>query len=89
MYRNFKLVDIETAAVRSGGMSPERTRRLITEVVAWIRANHIKQKDLAATLGMSPQQLNNILKDRTDPTGEQTLHLEELIKQQQRRRGLK
>ena len=27
---------------------------------------------------MTPQQLNDILKERTQPTGEQALHLQEL-----------
>ena len=67
-------------------MSPERTRRLIAEVEGWRRADRIKQKDLAATLGMTPQQLNDVLKDRTQPTGEQVLHLQEIIRTKPHRR---
>jgi hypothetical protein len=29
---------------------------------------------------MSPQQFNNIIQDREDATGEQTLHMQELIR---------
>lgn len=60
-------------------MSPERTRRLIEEVEQWRKANNIKQKDLAETLGISPQQYNNIVKARTDPTAEQALHMQQLM----------
>jgi transcriptional regulator with XRE-family HTH domain len=71
---------MEKDEVQSAEMSPARIRRLIAEVEAWRKANHIKQKDLAASLGMSPQQLNNIIQDREDPTGEQALHMQELIR---------
>jgi transcriptional regulator with XRE-family HTH domain len=66
--------------LRSSEMSPARIRRLIAELEAWCKVNNIKQKDLAVSLGMSPQQLNNIIKNRQDPTGEQTLHIQELIR---------
>ena len=71
---------MENIFVPCSGMSPARTRRLIAEVEAWRKANGILQKDLAASLGISPQQLNNIVKGRTDPTGEQTLQLLEMIR---------
>ena len=74
------LENMEKDEVQSAEMSPARIRRLIAEVEAWRKANHIKQKDLAASLGMSPQQLNNIIQDREDPTGEQALHMQELIR---------
>jgi DNA-binding transcriptional regulator YiaG len=70
----------EKGDIQSAEMSPARVRRLIAKVEAWRKANHIKQKDLAASLGKSPQQLNNIIQDREDPTGEQTLHMQELIR---------
>lgn len=77
---------METLKLRSLGMSPQRTRRLIAEVEAWRQANKVKQKDLAQMLGVSPQQLNDILKDRTKPTGEQALHLLELLKTKPKRK---
>jgi len=77
---------METVKLRSLGMSPKCTLRLIAEVEAWRQANNVKQKDLAKTLGISPQQLNDILKDRTKPTGEQALHLLELIKTKPKRK---
>jgi transcriptional regulator with XRE-family HTH domain len=74
------LVAMEQIILRSTEMAPERTRRLLAEVEAWRKANNVKQKDLAGMLGMAPQQLNDILKDRTQPMGEQVLHMLELIK---------
>jgi hypothetical protein len=81
-----KLPDLQSPA-----MPPERTRRLVAQVEAWLQLNHTKQKDLAAMLYMTPQQLNDILKHRTNPTSEQTLHLQEIIKSkpERRRRGPK
>jgi DNA-binding XRE family transcriptional regulator len=79
----FNVSSLESMAkveTQSEEMSPARIRRLIAELEAWRKANHIKQKDLADSLGMSPQQLNNIIKDRHDPTGEQALHMQELIR---------
>ena len=63
-------------------MSPERTRRLLAEVKAWCKTHHVLQKDLAVILGVSPQRLNDILTGRRgcEPTGEQVLQLQELMK---------
>jgi plasmid maintenance system antidote protein VapI len=60
-------------------MLPERTHRLITEVKAWIEVHGIKQKDLAAQLRMTPQQFNNCLRGYRELSGEQALHLQEII----------
>jgi plasmid maintenance system antidote protein VapI len=70
-------------------MSPERTRRLIAETKAWLEVNGVKQKGLAAKLGMTPQQLNNVLREYRQFTGEQALHLQEIIgtKAKSRRRA--
>jgi|GraSoiStandDraft_39_1057311.scaffolds.fasta_scaffold632058_2 transcriptional regulator with XRE-family HTH domain len=76
---------MENISVRFG-MSPERTRRLIAEVEAWRQVNKITQKDLSEMLKMTPQQLNDILKGRTQPTGEQVLHLQEIIKTKPKKR---
>ncbi len=61
-------------------MSPERTQRLIAEVKAWLELHGVKQKDLAKELGLSPQRLNNYLSGRRELSGEQTLHLLEVIR---------
>jgi transcriptional regulator with XRE-family HTH domain len=73
---------METLNLRSSAMSPERTRRLLTEVQNWCQTHNMQQKDLAALLGISPQRLNDILTGRrnTQPTGEQVLQLQELLK---------
>jgi transcriptional regulator with XRE-family HTH domain len=48
----------------------------------------MQQKDLAALLGVSPQRLNDILTGRrnTQPTGEQVLQLQELLKTKPKRK---
>jgi transcriptional regulator with XRE-family HTH domain len=60
-------------------VSPERTQRLISRFEDWRKRHRIKQKDVAVELGMTPQQLNDILKGRTQPTGEQALHIQEMM----------
>jgi transcriptional regulator with XRE-family HTH domain len=60
-------------------MSPRRTKRLLKDVKAWLKATGTKQIDLARMLGISPQGLTNILKNRAEPTGEQALALSEII----------
>jgi plasmid maintenance system antidote protein VapI len=67
-------------------MSPERTRRLLAETLAWLKLNQVKQKDLAKMLDMSPQQLTDIFKNRTQLTGEQVLTLQEIIKTKPKKR---
>jgi len=63
-------------------MSPERTRRLLEEVQRWCQTHGMQQKELAALLGISPQRLNDIMTGRrnTQPTGEQVLQLQELVR---------
>jgi transcriptional regulator with XRE-family HTH domain len=60
-------------------MSPERTDRLLKRVEKWRKENGVMQKELAKRLNMTPQQLNDILKGRTQLTGEQALALLELL----------
>jgi transcriptional regulator with XRE-family HTH domain len=60
-------------------MSPERTDRLLKRVEKWRKDNGIMQKELARRLNMTPQQLNDILKGRTQLTGEQALALLEFL----------
>ena len=70
------LEDMGNLALKSPGMSPGRTDRLIQEVKAWLKKHHYKQKDLANDiLHMTPQQLNDILTGDTQPTGEQACRL--------------
>jgi len=46
-------------------MSPERGQKLSADTLAWLRDNKVTQNELAEILGMTPQQLNDIVKDRT------------------------
>jgi plasmid maintenance system antidote protein VapI len=66
---------------------PERSQKLIAETLAWLSDNGVSQRELAAMLEMTPQQLNDILRGRTQLTGEQALHLQEIIRQKNRRKG--
>jgi plasmid maintenance system antidote protein VapI len=75
-----------TPLLISEGMSPERTERLLKRVEKWRKDYAVTQKDLARRLGMTPQQLNDIIKGRTQLTGEQALHLEEIISSKPRKR---
>jgi hypothetical protein len=78
----FLLVPMRKAPLRSEGMSPERTQRLLAEVKAWCKTNNVLQKDLAKMIGVSPQRFNDIMTRRRgcEPTGEQVLQLQELLK---------
>src|SRR5260370_14104151 len=81
VYFIFRLAPMRDVIVRSPGMSPERTQRLIAEVKAWLKIHGIKQKDLAAQISMTPQQFNNCLRGYRELSGEQALHLQEIIGQ--------
>jgi transcriptional regulator with XRE-family HTH domain len=61
-------------------MPPERTKVLVYELDAWYRSHNMRQKDLACELGLSPQQLSEILAMRNNPTGEQILIIQDFLK---------
>jgi predicted XRE-type DNA-binding protein len=65
-------------------MSPRRTKKLVRDVLAWLETTGTKQVAVAKTLNVTPQGLTNILKGRAEPTGEQALALQELIRRQPR-----
>jgi predicted XRE-type DNA-binding protein len=69
-------------------MSPERTRRLLEQVEHWCEAHNVKQKELAGLLHISPQRLNDMMTGRrnTQPTGEQVLQMQELLKTKPRKK---
>jgi len=60
-------------------MPPERTKQLVYELDAWYRSHTMRQKDLANELGLSAQQLAEILALRNRPTGEQALQIAEFL----------
>jgi hypothetical protein len=49
-------------------MPPELSRQLVFDLDCWYRSHKVPQKDLAAELGLSPQQLSEILSLRNRPT---------------------
>jgi hypothetical protein len=57
----------------------ERSKQLVYELDAWYRGHTVRQKDLAAVLGLSPQGLAEILALRNKPTGEQALRIAEFL----------
>jgi hypothetical protein len=62
-------------------MPPERSRQLVFELDAWYRSNRMLQKDLAATIGVTPQGLSEILSLRSKPSGETVLRIVEFLKE--------
>jgi transcriptional regulator with XRE-family HTH domain len=62
-------------------MPPERSKQLVFELDAWYRSNHMPQKDLAATIGVTPQGLSEILSLRSRPSGETVLRIVEFLKE--------
>ena len=63
-------------------MAPERVDRLIEELKVWIQKHRLKQYRVAAMLDISQSRLNDIIHKRRggEPTGEQALAIQELIK---------
>jgi transcriptional regulator with XRE-family HTH domain len=62
-------------------MPPELARQLVYDLDAWYRSHTTRQKDLAADLGLRPQQLSELLGLRNNPTGEQALRIAEFLKE--------
>jgi DNA-binding XRE family transcriptional regulator len=60
-------------------MPPERSRQLVDEIRAFYATGTMRQKDLAAALGLSPQSLNEILSGRNNPNSETTLRMLEFL----------
>jgi transcriptional regulator with XRE-family HTH domain len=59
---------------------PDRTNQLVYELHAWYRSHAVRQKDLADSLAMSPQQLSEVLSLRNRPTVEQILRIQEFLR---------
>jgi ribonuclease D len=59
---------------------PERTNQLVFELDAWYRSHAVRQRDLADSLAMSPQQLSEVLSLRNRPTAEQILRIQEFLR---------
>jgi hypothetical protein len=61
-------------------MPPERTRELVDQLRTWYKNGTTRQMDLAAELGLMPQQLAEILAGRNRPTAEQILTIQDFLK---------
>jgi len=61
-------------------VSNGRTTKFLAEVKRWLKKSGIKQTDLAEILGVSPQLITDWFKGRKFPVAEETLHLQELMR---------
>jgi transcriptional regulator with XRE-family HTH domain len=62
-------------------MPADRTTQLVYELDAFYRAHRLRQKDLAAELGLSAQALSEILSLRNRPSSETTLRIIEFLEE--------
>lgn len=60
-------------------MPIDRTKQLVYELDAWYRGHKLRQKDLAAELGLTAQALSEILSLRNRPGSEATLRIVEFL----------
>jgi transcriptional regulator with XRE-family HTH domain len=60
-------------------MPTDRTKQLVYELDAWYRGHKLRQKDLAAELGLTAQALSEILSLRNRPSSEATLRIVEFL----------
>ena len=56
-------------------MASGKTDQLVKQLRQWYESHSMPQKDLAATLDLSPQQLAEIFGGRNRPTGPQVLEI--------------
>jgi DNA-binding transcriptional regulator YiaG len=61
-------------------MAPERVRKIMSELKDYADRYSIKQRQIAQMLGIKPQQLNDWLQGRREPTAERMLEILELLK---------
>jgi transcriptional regulator with XRE-family HTH domain len=62
-------------------MPTDRTKQLVYELDAWYRGHTLRQKDLAAELGLTAQALSEILSLRNRPNSETALRIIEFLSQ--------
>jgi hypothetical protein len=70
-------------------VAPQEVDKLISELTAWCRVRHGRQRQLAAMLGVSEQLVSNWLARRKTPTLRHGLQIQELLKEhaKNRKRG--
>jgi transcriptional regulator with XRE-family HTH domain len=76
---------VNVSSVNLPAMPPEELDALMAELKAWCKAEHGRQKDLAAELDVTEQVLSNWIAGRKKPGLENYLKLRAFLKH--RRRG--
>ena len=67
-------------------VAPQMVDKLISELTAWCRAQHGRQRELAAMLGVSEQLVSNWLARRKTPTLQHGLQIQEFLKKRRKSR---
>ena len=62
------------------GVAPERVRKIMVELKEYGLRHGLTQRQLAAMIGIKPQQLNDWLNRRREPTAEKLLMVLEVLK---------
>jgi DNA-binding transcriptional regulator YiaG len=62
------------------GVAPERVRKIMVELKEYGLRHGLTQRQLAAMIGIKPQQLNDWLNRRREPTAERLLVVLEVLK---------
>jgi DNA-binding transcriptional regulator YiaG len=60
-------------------VAPQRVRKIMVELKEYGIRHGLTQRQLAAMLGIKPQQLNDWLNDRREPTAERLLVVLEVL----------
>jgi transcriptional regulator with XRE-family HTH domain len=78
---------MEALDLRFPGMSPVRTRMLLRQLQEWSQTHGVTQRELAKKLKISYQRLNDLFnREGAEPTGEQVLQIQEIIKTKPRKK---
>ena len=67
-------------------VAPQQVDKLISELTTWCRAEHGRQRELAAMLGVSEQLVSNWLARRKTPTLQHGLQIQDLLRKQRKSR---
>ena len=74
-----KRVEILFSLWESFRVAPQEVDKLISELTAWCRAQHGRQRELAAMLGVSEQLVSNWLARRKTPTLQHGLQIQDFL----------
>jgi transcriptional regulator with XRE-family HTH domain len=67
-------------------VAPQEVDKLISGLTAWCRAQHGRQREIAAMLGVSEQLVSNWLARRKTPTLQHGLQIQEFLNKQRKSR---